>query len=78
LGIVQFFSWFALFSIWVFTTPAIAQHIYHLAPTYTSSTHYADAGNWIGILFGIYTFRGFMILAALSTLWIKPQNKEAM
>ncbi|MFA6864012.1 MAG: MFS transporter, partial [Dysgonamonadaceae bacterium] len=28
LGIVQFFSWFALFSMWVFTTPAVAVHIY--------------------------------------------------
>lgn len=54
LGVVQFFSWFALFSMWVFTTPAIAQHIYQLAPTDTSSDHYADAGNWTGILFGIY------------------------
>jgi maltose/moltooligosaccharide transporter len=33
LGLVQFFSWFALFSMWVFTTPAIAEHIYHLIPT---------------------------------------------
>jgi maltose/moltooligosaccharide transporter len=54
LGIVQFFSWFALFSMWVFTTPAIAQHIYQLAPTDTSSDQYADAGNWTGILFGVY------------------------
>ena len=32
LGFVQFFSWFALFSMWVFTTPAIAAHIYHVPP----------------------------------------------
>ena len=37
LGVVQFFSWFALFSMWVFTTPAVAQHIYHVAPGDTSS-----------------------------------------
>ncbi len=54
LGLVQFFSWFALFSMWVFTTPAIAQHIYKVLPGDTSSEKYADAGNWIGILFGIY------------------------
>src|ERR1700722_16113405 len=30
LGIVQFFSWFALFSMWVYTTPAIAEHVYHI------------------------------------------------
>jgi maltose/moltooligosaccharide transporter len=30
LGLVQFFSWFALFSMWVFTTDAVATHIYGL------------------------------------------------
>ena len=54
LGLVQFFSWFALFSMWVFTTPAIAQHIYKVLPGDTSSVAFADAGNWVGVLFGIY------------------------
>lgn len=54
LGLVQFFSWFALFSMWVFTTPAIAQHIYHLSPSDTSSVAYSDAGNLTGVLFGVY------------------------
>lgn len=54
LGLVQFFSWFALFSMWVFTTPAVAQHIYNVAPGDTSSVRFADAANWVGILFGIY------------------------
>ncbi|MFD2556734.1 MFS transporter [Sphingobacterium tabacisoli] len=54
LGIVQFFSWFALFSMWVFFTPAIAQHVYKVMPHDTSSVSYANAGNWTGILFGVY------------------------
>jgi len=54
LGLVQFFSWFALFSMWVYSLPAIAQHIYHVSPTDTSSTKFADAGNWVSFLFGIY------------------------
>ena len=54
LGLVQFFSWFALFSMWVFTTSAVAQHIYKVLPGDTSSERFADAGNWVGILFGIY------------------------
>jgi maltose/moltooligosaccharide transporter len=54
LGLVQFFSWFALFSMWVFTTPAVAQHIYHVTPGDTTSTQFADAANWVGLLFGIY------------------------
>ncbi len=54
LGFVQFCSWFALFGMWVFATPAIAQHIYDLPSSDTSSALYNEAGNWVGILFGIY------------------------
>jgi len=54
LGLVQFFSWIALFGMWVFTTPAVAQHVYGLAVTDTKSLYYQDAGNWVGIIFGVY------------------------
>ncbi len=54
LGIVQFFSWFALFSMWVFSTPAVAQHIYGLSRDDTHSDLYQEAGNWVGIIFGVY------------------------
>ena len=54
LGIVQFFSWFALFSMWVFSTPAIATHVYGLAPDDHSSQTYQEAANWVSFLFGIY------------------------
>lgn len=54
LAWVQFFSWFGLFGMWVFTTPAVAHHIYGLPITDSSSTSYQDAGDWVGVLFGIY------------------------
>jgi maltose/moltooligosaccharide transporter len=54
LGLVQFFSWFALFGMWVFTTPAIAHHIYNLPVDDTSSDEFRKAGNWVGIIFGVY------------------------
>lgn len=54
LSIVQFFSWIALFGMWVFTTPAVAQHVYGLSVTDTKSSIYQDAGNWVGIIFGVY------------------------
>jgi maltose/moltooligosaccharide transporter len=54
LSWVQFFSWFALFGMWVFAVPAIAQHVYGLPPDDSSSEQYQEAGNWVGILFGIY------------------------
>ncbi len=54
LGLVQFFSWFALFSMWVYSTPAIAHHVYGLPLSDTSSAIYNEAANWVGLLFGIY------------------------
>ncbi|MEZ4853509.1 MFS transporter [Flavobacterium sp.] len=56
LSWVQFFSWFGLFGMWVFTTPAIAQHIYGLSIDDTKSPAFQDAGDWVGIIFGVYNF----------------------
>ncbi len=56
LAWVQFFSWFGLFGMWVFSTPAIASHIYGLDITDTHSKGFQDAGDWVGILFGVYNF----------------------
>ncbi|RWW93836.1 MFS transporter [Flavobacterium cerinum] len=54
LSWVQFFSWFGLFGMWVFTTPAIAHHIYGLSIEDSTSKAYQNAGDWVGILFGVY------------------------
>ena len=60
LAIVQFFSWFALFSMWIYSTPALAQHL--LNTTDTSSVEYNKLGNWVGVLFAYYN--GFAALFA--------------
>jgi maltose/moltooligosaccharide transporter len=67
LSWVQFFSWFGLFGMWVFTTPAIAHHIYGLPLSDTSSQQYQDAGDWVGILFGVYNF-----VSAIIALFFLP------
>ncbi len=54
LGLVQFFSWFGLFSMWVFCTPAIAQHVFGASPEDSNSMAYNDAGNWVGVMFTVY------------------------
>ena len=54
LGLVQFFSWFALFSMWVFTTDAVATHVYGLSGSYEKTEAYNDAGNKVSSAFGIY------------------------
>ena len=54
LGIVQFFSWFALFTMWVFTTSALATHHFGLSPEDTKSIEFNKAGDLTGHLFGLY------------------------
>lgn len=54
LGLVQFFSWFALFGMWVFTNDAVATHTYGLPVNDKSSDAYRTAGDWVGILFSVY------------------------
>ena len=54
LGAVQFFSWFALFTMWVFTTSALSTHHFGLAPDDTTSAEFNKAGDLTGHLFGLY------------------------
>ncbi len=68
LGWVQFFSWFALFGMWVFTTDTIATHIFDLPITDKSSDKYRSAQTWTGIIFGIYN--GVSAVYALCLPWI--------
>jgi maltose/moltooligosaccharide transporter len=60
LAIVQFFSWFALFSMWIYTTSAVTSHIYGTKDPTTEL--YNQGANWVGILFGVYN--GFAALVA--------------
>lgn len=52
LAVVQFFTWFALFAMWIYATPGLAQNIANT--TDTSSKAYNEVGNWVGVLFGFY------------------------
>lgn len=54
LGVAQFFSWFALFTMWVFTTSALATHHFGLSPEDTKSLEFNKAGDLTGYLFGLY------------------------
>jgi maltose/moltooligosaccharide transporter len=52
LAIVQFFSWLALFSMWIYTTSAVTSSVY--GTTDTTSQLYNDGADWVGVLFGVY------------------------
>lgn len=52
LAFVQFFSWFALFCMWIYTTPAVTKHLYHTVDT--ESIAYNEGADWVGVLFAVY------------------------
>jgi maltose/moltooligosaccharide transporter len=58
---VQFFSWLALFAMWLYTTAAVTQH--HFGATDATGVLYNNGANWVGVLFGAYNF--FAALAAV-------------
>ncbi len=62
LAVVQFFSWFALFAMWIYSTAAVTSH--HFGAFDTGSDVYNDGANWVGVLFGAYN--GFAALAAIA------------
>lgn len=66
LAIVQCLSWFALFSMWIYTTAAVTAHHYH--NTDPSSQLYNEGADWVGVLFAAYN--GFAALAAIAIPWL--------
>ena len=60
LAPVQFFSWLALFSMWIYTTAAVAQ--VHFGSSDPHSAAFNRGANWVGVLFAAYN--GFAALAA--------------
>jgi maltose/moltooligosaccharide transporter len=64
LALAQFFSWSALYTMWVFTTPVVAQRFYHA--TDAAGPAYQQAANWVDLLFAVYN--GVAAIAALALL----------
>lgn len=60
LAIVQFFSWLALFSMWIYTTSGVTSHVYGTSDT--TSVAYNDGADWVGVMFAVYN--GFAALFA--------------
>ena len=62
LAVVQFFSWFALFAMWIYTTAAVTA--VHYGTSDTTSAAYNAGADWVGVLFGVYN--GVAALAAFA------------
>lgn len=76
LGLVQFFSWFALFGMWVFTTDSIATHIFGLPITDRSSDLYRKAQSWTGVIFAVYNGVSAIYALLLPTIANKIGRKK--
>jgi maltose/moltooligosaccharide transporter len=75
LAVVQFFSWFALFAMWIYTTPAVTHHIY--GATDASSELYNKGADWVGVLMAVYN--GFAAVMAFVIMWIaKLTNRKTV
>lgn len=61
LAVVQFFTWFGLFAMWIYTTPAVAERHYGTADP--ASLAYNQGADWVGVLFAGYN--GVAALIAL-------------
>jgi len=73
LAWVQFFSWFALFAMWIYTTAAVTSHIY--GTTDATSVRYNEGANWVGVGFAAYNGVAAVVAFAIPPLarWSSPK-----
>jgi len=53
LAVVQFFTWLAFFAMWIYSTSGIAQNAF--GTTDPTSKSFQDAGDWVSIMFMVYS-----------------------
>ncbi len=73
LAWVQFFSWFALFSMWIYTTQAVTGHVFNSRDT--TSQLYNDAADWVTVMFTVYNGVAALVAFALPVLAKRTSNK---
>lgn len=65
LAIVQFFTWLALFCMWIYFVPAVATKVFGGAP---GTTEYQRGNEWGGVCFGVYNGTAFVFAFVLLAL----------
>ena len=73
LAWVQFFSWFALFSMWIYTTGAVTEHIYKT--TDPTSVAYNLGANQVGEMFANYNIIAALVAFLLPVIAKKTSRK---
>jgi maltose/moltooligosaccharide transporter len=69
LALVQFFSWFALFAMWIYTTPTVTSM--QFGSSDTTSAAYNEGANWVGVLFAAYS-----LFSAIAAFALAPVGKR--
>lgn len=69
LFVVQFFTWLALFSLWIYATPVITRYVFNT--TNAESGDFENGTTWVGICFAFYS-----TLAALLVFMIPVLSKK--
>jgi maltose/moltooligosaccharide transporter len=85
LSIVQLFSWFPLFLLWVYSTTAISQHYFGVPIHFNAETEtdmtirraFDEAGNWVGVCFAIYSLVAALFSVIMPKL-IKLSNRKTV
>jgi maltose/moltooligosaccharide transporter len=75
LAVVQFFSWFALFAMWIYTTAAVTSHIY--GATDPTSAAYNEGADWVGVCFAVYNGVAAVVAFGIPVLARKTSRKGA-
>ena len=74
LSFVQFFSWFALFALWIYSTSAVTNHIYGTSDT--TSAAYNEGADWVGICFAVYNGVAALVAFLLPVVARKISRKK--
>jgi len=85
LAIVQLFSWFPLFLMWVYSTTAISQHYFGVPIDFNAEAEtdvairsaFNEAGNWVGICFAVYSLVAAFFSIAMPKL-IKLTSRKTV
>lgn len=75
LAVVQFFSWFGLFAMWIYTTSAVTSHIYH--STDPTSKVFNDGADWVSLCMGVYNGVAALVAFGLPVLAGRTSRKVA-
>ncbi|QQS52386.1 MAG: MFS transporter [Bacteroidota bacterium] len=84
LALVQLFSWFPLFLMWVYSTTAISQHYFGVPVDYHAESAtdavrraFDEAGNWVGICFAVYSLVA-AIFSVLMPMLIRRSSRKTV